>query len=412
MAVENGKAFPVFSDGSVCHGEMRPRQFRVDYEAAGGLCQADYEQLIMSCKTVLTSALPLFIIGKNFLGLHMNLYRRIVSYRLALTIVLAVAGIVTMAYYVSCDTACSYLRGDLLGIDLKYVGVGYMALIILLALLKQADLLRMLVAAGIGVEVFLVSFQIAEDVFCPFCLTFGVLVVLMYLVNYERAGMTTRWHHSVIYFFGDAKIPWIDRPRMPLLGMMILGWLFVSFAFSGSATPVYAAETPGFPSYGRGAWELIVCTDYFCNPCQDVENELAPELERLLASGSVRITFIDFPGHRGSGLYAKYFLAAVAADPGGANALKARKILFSLAAGGKVDDENVLAAALRSQKIPLSVIDPKPVFKQWSGLLKQYDIDQTPTCLLRFSSTYTKKYADAEAIRGKLIPELRKRFPR
>lgn len=342
----------------------------------------------------------------------MNLYRQIVGYRLALTIVLAVAGIVTMVYYVTCDTACSYLRGDLLGVDLKYVGVGYMALLILLALVRKADLLRMLVAAGIGVEVFLVSFQVSENVFCPFCLTFGVLVLLMYVVNYERSGMTTRWYHSVVYLFGDAKIPWVDRPRMPLLAMMIAGWLFVSFAFSGSATPLYAAEAPGVPSYGRGAWELIICTDYFCAPCQSVENDLAPELDRLLATGNVRITFVDFPGHRGSALYAKYFLAATAADPGGANALKARRLLFALAEQGKVDEENVLAAVLRSKNVALKIIDPKPVFKRWSGLLKQYDIDQTPTCLLRFSSAYTKKYADAPAIRDELIPELRKRFPR
>ncbi len=85
----------------------------------------------------------------------MRLYRLLTHHCLVITIVLAVIGIGLMAFYTVCDTACSYLRGDIFGIDLKYVGVAYMAVITILALLKQADLIRMLVAAGIGVEVFL-----------------------------------------------------------------------------------------------------------------------------------------------------------------------------------------------------------------------------------------------------------------
>jgi len=341
----------------------------------------------------------------------MRLYRLLMHHRLMVTILLALIGIGLMAFYAVCDTACSYLRGDIFGIDLKYVGVGYMAAIILLALLKQADLLRMLVAAGIGVEVFLVCFQVSENVFCPFCLTFGLMVLLMYLINYERGSMMNKWHQKLIYIFGDAKIPFLDRQRMPLLAMMIIGYLFVSFSFTGSATPVYAAEGANVPSYGQGAWELIIFTDYFCPPCQSAEKDLEPELERLLARKDIKITFVDVPGHRETALYAKYFLAAVAAKKGYQNILKTRNILFSLAAQKKIHQESVLAAYLQSKNITLKVIDPKPVFNQWSAMIKQFEIDQTPTCVLRFSSAYTRKYADSEHIRTELIPDLRKRFP-
>lgn len=341
----------------------------------------------------------------------MRLYRLLMHHRLVATILLALIGIGLMAYYASCDTACSYLRGDIFGIDLKYVGVGYMAAIILLALLKQADLLRMLVAAGIGVEVFLVCFQVSENVFCPFCLAFGLMVLLMYLINYERGSMMNHWHQKLIYIFGDAIIPFLDRQRIPLLAMMIIGYLFVSFSFTGSAAPVYAAEDTAVPSYGKGAWELIIFTDYFCPPCQSAEKDLESELERLLARGDVKITFADFPGHRETALYAKYFLAAVAANKGYQNVLKTRNILFSLAAQKKINQENALAAYLQSKNIALKVIDPKPVFNQWSALIKQFEIDQTPTCVLRFSSAYKRKYTDSERIRTELIPDLRKRFP-
>ncbi|MCK7512254.1 MAG: hypothetical protein MZV70_54890 [Desulfobacterales bacterium] len=71
----------------------------------------------------------------------MHLYRLLIQHRLVITILLALIGIGLMAFYAVCDTACSYLRGDIFGIDLKYIGVGYMAVIIILALLKQADLI-------------------------------------------------------------------------------------------------------------------------------------------------------------------------------------------------------------------------------------------------------------------------------
>ena len=340
----------------------------------------------------------------------MHFYRRILQHRLPITAAAAMAGIGIMVYYASCDTGCSYLRGDLLGIDLKYVGVGYMGVIIALALFRQADLLRMLVAAGIGVEAFLVSFQFREEVFCPFCLAFGALVILMYLINYERLHMTNTWHQKWLYVFGDAKIPFARGPRLPLLVMMIAGYVFVVLTFSGSATPAYAAETTAAPSYGRGSWELMIFTDYFCPPCQSAEKDLERELERLLAKGDVKITFVDFPGHKNSSLYAKYFLFSVAANKGYANSLKARNLLFTLAAQKKVDQESVLAAVLKSKNIALQTVDPKPVFQQWLALIKRFEIDQTPTCILRFSSTYSRKFTGSDQIRDELIPELQKRF--
>jgi len=342
----------------------------------------------------------------------MQLYRLMLKYRLMITILLAFAGIAVMVYYASCNTGCSYLRGDIFGIDLKYIGVGYMGVIITLALFKQADLIRMLIAAGIGVEIFLVSFQIRENVFCPFCLSFGIMILLMFIINYERLRMMNKWYQKFIYAFGDAKNPLINNQRIPLLTMMIIGYLFVSFSFSGSATPAYAADHPAIPSYGKGSWELIIFTDYFCPPCQAAEKHLEPELERLLARGDVKITFVDFPGHKHTALYAKYFLSAVAADQGYQNAMKARNELFSLARQKKIDQESMLAAALKSKNIVLKIINPKPVLDQWLATIKKYEVDQTPTCVLRYSGTYSKRYVDSEHIRTELIPELQKRFPK
>lgn len=294
----------------------------------------------------------------------MRLYKLFFQHRLSWTVLLALTGIGTMIHYASCKTACTYLQGDIFGIDLKYIGVGYMGIIILLALFKQADFIRMFVSAGIGVEIFLVSFQIKEDIFCPYCLSFGVMVLLMYIINYERSSMRNKWYQKMVYVFGDTRIPFFKNQYLPMLFMMLVGYIFVCLSFSGSATPAYAGENSVLPSYGKGAWELIIFTDYFCPPCQAAEKDLGPEIERLINRGDVKITFVDFPGYKHSALYSKYFLYAAKARKDHRNAMKARHVLFSLAAQKKIQQEPLLSAALTSQNVALKPIDPKPVYNE------------------------------------------------
>jgi len=81
------------------------------------------------------------------------------KYRRIITIVLALIGVGLMLYYDHCDTACSYLKGDILGIDLKWVGIAFMALVIVFAVFKQPSFVRILLAGGLGVEVHLYAFQ-------------------------------------------------------------------------------------------------------------------------------------------------------------------------------------------------------------------------------------------------------------
>nr|MBP8667101.1 hypothetical protein [Syntrophaceae bacterium] len=71
----------------------------------------------------------------------------------------------------------------------------------------------------------------------------------------------------------------------------------------------------------------------------------------------------------------------------------------------------VLAAALKSKNIALETVDHKPVFQQWLAMIKRFEIDQTPTCILRFSSAYSRKFIGSDQISRELIPELQKRFP-
>ena len=161
------------------------------------------------------------------------------KYRTILTIILAMAGIALMAFYSWCDSSCAYLKGDILGIDLKYIGIAFMVVIIIVTFWKQVDIVRILLSGAIGGEVFLVRFQFREDVFCPFCLAFGTIIVILYFLSYGKSQQDFSWGRKFLYLAGDARIPGLDF-RIPLLLIMLLGYLFILMTFTGTATPSYS----------------------------------------------------------------------------------------------------------------------------------------------------------------------------
>ena len=328
------------------------------------------------------------------------------KYRALLNIILSMIGIGLMIFYSICDSSCAYLHGDIFTIDLKYIGILFMISIVILVICKQIDLIRIILAAGIGVEIFLILFQFRENVFCPFCLTFGTIVVIMNIVNYEKPQMKNRWYKKLIYAVGEVKIPFMGNNRVPLLAFIILGYLFMSFAFNGSVTPAYAEERASVPSYGKGVWELIIFTDYFCPPCQRTEADLKPLIEKLLNQGNVQITFVDFPGYPQSSMYAKYFLYAANADTGYKNAMMARDALFTLATQNNIKNEKALEKAIKEMGITLKVFNHKLVFKEWKTMIDTYKITQTPSCILKYSNKYQRKFSDGDEIHYDLLPEL------
>ena len=138
------------------------------------------------------------------------------KYRGLITIALSLIGIGIMAYYDYCDTACSYLQGDILGINLKWVGVAYMTAIIVFAAFKQTSFVRALLAAGLGVEVHLYAFQVRNDVYCPFCLAFSIMLILSFIINYEvpsawRENRRRMW----LYFLGEVDFPMFRIHKLP-----------------------------------------------------------------------------------------------------------------------------------------------------------------------------------------------------
>ncbi len=330
----------------------------------------------------------------------MKLTEGIKKYRNIATIVLALIGIGIMAYYDYCDTTCSYLKGDIFGIDLKWVGIAYMIAIIVFAVFKQTPFVRVLLAAGLGVEVHLYAFQLQNDVYCPFCLAFSVMLILSFIINYEvpfawRENRRRMW----LYFLGEVNIPMFKINKLPLLLVSVLGYLTILLTFNGSVTPAYGQDSVrGIPSLGKGPYEVMMFADYFCPPCRRIDTKAEPLLKELLATGQVKITFIDVPFSRATPIYAKYYLYAVNADARANNVLHVRRMLFDAAQIRSIQTEEALVAYLKEQNISWGKYDEKPIFPLMNEVIKKNIIGATPTCAIRYSVADVKKYIGDDKI--------------
>lgn len=322
------------------------------------------------------------------------------KYRNLITILLSLIGIGLMAYYDYCDTTCSYLRGDILGFDLKWIGMGYMIAIIAFAAFKQSSFVRTLLAGGLGVEVHLYAFQVQNDVYCPFCLAFSVMLLLSFIINYE---VPSAWREKRgrmwFYFLGEVDFSMFRIYRLPLLFFSLLGYLFVLLFFSGSVTPAYGDEIANrIPSLGNGKYEIVFFADYFCPPCKSIDNRAEPVLKELLAAGKVKITFADVPFHKETPVYAKYYLYAANANIGADNIFHVRKLLFEAAQIKNIEKENVLSAYLSEQKIALKPFNEKLVFPALTTLIKIHDVRATPSCIIQYSAKDVRKFVGEKDI--------------
>ncbi len=326
------------------------------------------------------------------------------KYRMVLTVLLALGGIGLMVFYEVCDTACSYLIGDMFGIDLKWVGIAYMLALMLLALFRLLPWLRALLAAGLGVEAYLVVFQIQNEVYCPFCLVFALLVIAAYSVNYEvpSAWLENR-RRMWLYFLGEVDLKMMNAKKVPLIVFALTGYLFTVFSFSGAVTPAYGKEHTGIPSLGKGSYEILLFSDYFCPPCRKLDTAIEPALKALLEHGNVKITFIDVPFADATPLYARYYLYAIRAGATGEEVLRIRGTLFQAAQDKKILSRDPLLQHLQAQNIVWKEYDVQPVFQKLNQIIRQYRVTSTPTCIIKSATSRDRKFIGSDEIETGLL---------
>lgn len=282
------------------------------------------------------------------------------SRRYALNILLACAAVGLEVYYSICGGACSYLRGDLIGIPLQYVGMAFMACVAFLSLLKADFPLLAILSVGVGVEAYLVGFQIWYSTYCPYCLAFGGIVVILFLLNFDRA-----------------------RKWTAIVSMALALILFPLF-FEGSLTPSYAEETSiSAPVFGQGKVSVRIYTDYFCPPCRAMEPDIEPIILDLVKRNKVAVMFIDAPFHEHSALYAKYYLYTAGGKAEIRNAFAVRAVLNE-AAEQNIGDPVRVENLLHQKGMKIKPFDPKYIFDLYTKALNTDGIRSTPTCVVEY----------------------------
>jgi len=132
-----------------------------------------------------------------------------------INIVLSVIAIGIVVFYDICGGTCSYLKGAVFGIDLKHAGILYMIALIALNLLRWDFLVLLFVSIALGIEAYLIGFQILYRTFCPFCFAFGIIVISQFILNFK---WSKKWY---------------------MISCIIVGLLFFVFFFKGSVIPTY-----------------------------------------------------------------------------------------------------------------------------------------------------------------------------
>ena len=283
---------------------------------------------------------------KRFLSRHRRL----------LTVLLALAGLAVTVAYITCYGSCSSLKGSILGVDLQYMGIFYMGVILVLALMRQTLLCLILFAFGAGGELFLIGYQIRSDVYCNYCLGFAATVFLGLAVNFERSKKTLAALAAAA------------------------GLLFFLLFFSGSTGIAYGAEPP-LPAFGKGPVQVRLYTDYFCGPCRAEEPEVMALITDLVEKNLIRVTFIDTPVQKETVLYVDYFLSMVNAKRDFPQAVAARASLYE-AAEKNVRGKEALEAFLKQKGLPLLPFNTAPVLKIFDDFLQEDRVNSTPTCVI------------------------------
>ena len=139
-----------------------------------------------------------------------------------INIAFPIIGIGVMLFYEVCDTSCSSLQGTFLGLDLKVIGVLYMAALLAMTLppasrwaVSVRHLRTMLLSGALGGEILLVRFQVVQDTYCPFCLAFGSCILVLFASNFTKMN------------------------KYLALGAFLAGIAAFALFFKGSVLPLY-----------------------------------------------------------------------------------------------------------------------------------------------------------------------------
>ena len=284
--------------------------------------------------------------GNSYL-IFLSRHRRI------LNISLTAAGFILLGFYYFCGSSCLYLAGTLLGVDLKIWGFLFLSVFLVVSLLKHDILISLVISAAVGGEIFLAGYQIVNKVYCPYCLTLALIIIVLFIINLAKRRLL------------------LILPAIPA-GLFILFFFFQSVPLKTSSLDL--------PKFGHGPVNVRLYSDYFCDPCQKLEPDVEKILYELVRKNKIQLVFVDVPIHRNTPTYSSYYLTLAQREKSLDQILHLRQTLFA-AAKERITDRRELAKYLEDKGLPkvTALIDQSAEASQY---IKEDEIDSTPTLII------------------------------
>lgn len=113
-----------------------------------------------------------------------------------------------------------------------------------------------------------------------------------------------------------------------------------------------------------------------------MEPDAEPILKDLLKKKVIRLILVDTPFHQHTALFARYFLYALKANGGVEHAFRVRNILFEASTDKSITTPERIETLFKEKGIPYTTFDPNSAFDGYIGLIKEDNINRTPTCVI------------------------------
>lgn len=153
----------------------------------------------------------------------------------------------------------------------------------------------------------------------------------------------------------------------------------------------YGAQASAYTlTYGNGPAHIILFSDYFCPPCQVLEEGIDDALAELIKSGHFKVTYIPVPTTRLSLGVTIHLLSNTIGRPY-TQVLPMRKTLYAKAKASKITAAEVnqwVTAAKNGKNMQEIAANVKTI----QDTINYYEIKSTPTCVVIGPNGQAVKY--------------------
>lgn len=147
-------------------------------------------------------------------------------------------------------------------------------------------------------------------------------------------------------------------------------------------------------TYGAGRTELFLFTDFYCPPCQILEELISAPLDKIVRENAATVTFVSFPGSQKALVVTLHMIGISAGKPYRAIA-ESRKQLYSLARSNQITGP-MLEQWIRDYKGSRSEVEP--YVKSFQQMIEEHKINSTPSLVVRQPDGRKKIYTGYKEI--------------